>query len=124
MRRPCSNNVVLSSASRGAGTGLSNYINASSYEYAMIAVYITAKGGSPTLDISMQCSPVDPAADNTQWRTVYVEPQITNADIGSTFPKIFGGHRQEDFTGWLRVVYTVGGSSTPTLTFSLNLELK
>jgi len=124
MRRPCSNNVLLTSAQRGAGSGSTNYVNASSYEYAMVAVYITAKSGAPTLDISMQCSPVDPAIDNNQWRTVYVEPQITDADIGSTFPKIFGGHRQEDFSGWLRASYTIGGATTPKLTFSMNLEIK
>jgi len=117
------NNIVLSSAQRSAGSGYSNYINASSYEYAMIVIYITAKSGSPTLDVSLQCSPVDPGVDNYQWRTVYQETQITNADMAS-LPAIFGGHRQADFSGWLRIAYTVGGSSTPKVTFSANIETK
>lgn len=121
------NQEVLTSAQHSAGTGETNYVNASSYEYAMLAIYITGKSGSPTLDVALQCSPVDPQKDNTKWRTVYAEPQITNAMIGSpsaTSPSNFGGHRQVDWSGWLRIIYTVGGASTPKLTFSANIELK
>jgi len=119
-----SNNVVLTSAQRGASTGLTNMVNASSYEYAIITIYMTAKSGAPTLQVSLQCSPVDPLVDSTKWRTVYAEELITNTMIGSSFPKIFGAHRQEDFSGWLRVWYQVAGATTPKLTFSVNIELK
>jgi len=119
-----SNNEVLTSAQRGASTGYSNYINASSYAYASMVIYITAKSGTPTLDVSLQCSPIDPALDSTKWSTVYQELQITNAHLSAGAPWNFRGHRQVDFAGWLRVVYTVGGTSTPKLTFSVNIELK
>jgi hypothetical protein len=124
MSKHSSDNQVLASAQRGAGAGSTTSIPSHTYEYAMIALYITAKSGAPYIDISLQCSPVDPAIDNTKWRTVYLEPRITNANIGTIFPKIFGGHRQVDFSGWLRAVYTIGGTSTPKLTFSMNIELK
>lgn len=115
---------VLASATRAAGSGYSSYINASSEQYVFIETIITAKGGSPTLDIVLQCSPVDPALDNTRWSTAAVEAQISNASIGSTFPKIFRSVAHPDFVGWVRVLYTVGGSSTPTLTFKISLQTK
>jgi hypothetical protein len=89
----------------------------------MAVIYITATSGSPTLDITMQCSSVDPLIDNTKWRSVYKESQITAADMAS-LPAIFGGYRQEDFSGWVRIYYTIGGTSTPKITFSVNLETK
>lgn len=119
-----SNNVVLTSAQRSASSGTSVYINASSYEYAMVVIYITGKSGAPTLDISLECNPVDPAIDNSKWSTVYQEIKITDAMIGTSFPVNFRGHRQSDFSGWVRVAYTVAGASTPKLTFSVNIELK
>jgi len=118
-----SNNQVLASANRSAGTGYSTAIPTHSYRFAIAVVYATAKSGSPYLDISLQTSPVDPAIDNSKWRTVYSEDRIT-ATMLATLPAIFGGHVQEDFTGWLRIAYTLGGTSTPKITFSLNIELK
>ena len=115
---------VLASAQRAASTGYSSYINASSEEYVFIETIVTAKSGAPTLDIILQCSPVDPAVDNTRWATVAVEPTITDAAIGSTFPKIFRSVAHPDFVGYVRILYTVGGASTPKLTFSLKLQTK
>lgn len=127
MVRQPTNQEVLTSAQRSAGTGVTNPFNARSYEWGIATIYITGKSGAPTLSVSLQCSPVDPSVDNTKWRTVYTEDTITNAMIGTpsaTAIKIFGGHRQSDWTGWLRVAYIVGGSSTPKLTFSVNIEAK
>ncbi len=90
----------------------------------MIVLYVTGKSGSPYIDISLQCSPVDPTKDSTKWRTIFSEDRITNAMLGSTFPKIFSTSRIADWSGWLRVSYVLNGSSTPKLTFSMNIELK
>lgn len=124
MRRLFSSHNVLASAERSAGTGVTNYINASSEEYVFIETIITGKSGAPTLDITVQCSPVDPNIDNTRWATVAVESQITNALIGTTYPKIFRSVAHPDFVGWVKVFYTIGGSSTPKLTFAINLQTK
>jgi hypothetical protein len=118
------NHAVLASAERGASSGYSSYINASSEEYIFIETVITAKSGAPTLDMVLQCSPVDPALDSTRWATAAVESQITNANIGSTFPKIFRSVAHPDFVGWVRVLYTVGGTTTPKLTFRINFQSK
>ncbi len=120
-----SNNEVLASAQRSATpAGYSNIVNANSYEYAMIILYITAKSGSPTIDVNLQCSPIDPAIDGTKWRNASSVETITNAMIVSPYPKIFGTSRSADFSGWVRVAYTLAGSSTPKITFSMNIELK
>ncbi len=124
MVRLPTNQEVLTSAQHSAGTGTSSYVNGKSYRYAIGIVYITAKSGSPTLRINLQCSPIDPASDSTKWRVVYQEELLTNAMIGSTFPIAFGGHVNEDWSGYLRIGFTVAGTSTPKVTFSANVELK
>ena len=124
MRLLLSNNQeVLTSAQRSAGSGTSNTVNANSCGFANLVIFITAKSGVPTLSVSLQSSAINPSIDNTKWRTVYTEDTLTNAMIG-TPPKIFAGHRQTDFTGWLRISYTIAGTSTPKITFSANIESK
>lgn len=120
------NQVALQSAQRNASTsGASTFYPASSYEFAYIVVYITGKTTNPTLTVTLQCSPVDPNVDNEKWRNIYAEPTITSAMMGTpsaTSPYIVGGAANRDWTGWLRIAYSIGG--TGNLTFSLNLEVK
>lgn len=122
MIRPSTNQEILSSALRNAGGGTTNVRNLKSREYIWLLVYITAKSGSPTLALTLQCSPVNPDVDATRWRTVS-SMSLSNADIG-TPPKIFSTTRAVDWSGWVRVIYTVAGASTPKLTFSLSVEAK
>jgi len=120
-----SNHTILTSAQRAASSGYTNYINGRSSRFALAVVYITAQSGTTqTLDITLLSSPVDPAIDDTKWRTVYQESQIKSSAFTGGAPWIFGGHVCEDWTGYLKVAYTVGGTGTPKLTFSINLELK
>lgn len=123
MIRPSTNQPILASALRAAGDGTTNVRNLQSREYIWLIVYITAKSGSPILDMTLQCSPVDPNFDNTKWRTVS-SLSLSTADIGTSFPKIFSTTRAADWSGWVRVIYAVGGTATPKLTFSLNVEAK
>jgi len=124
MKHRFSNHNVLTSAQRSAGTGTTNTVNASSEEYVFVETIITAKSGAPTLDLTLQCSPVDPNIDNTKWATAAVESQITSAAIGTTYPKIFRSVAHPDFVGWVRVFYKVAGASTPKITFAINLQTK
>lgn len=122
MIRPSTNQEILTSSQRTAGAGTTNVRNLQSREYIWLVVYITAKSGSPTFALTLQCSPVDPNFDSTRWRTVS-SLSLTNTQIG-TPPKIFSTTRSADWSGWVRVIYTVAGASTPKLTFSLNVEAK
>jgi len=123
-RRPHTDYAVLASAQRSAGDGYTSWINVSSEKEVFIEVKVTAKSGAPALDMVLQCSPIDPNKDGTRWAAIAVEPQITNAQIGTSFPKIFRSTSHSDFVGWVRVLYTVGGITTPKLTFSINLQSK
>lgn len=114
------NDEVLVSALRTAGLVTSGIRNYSSKEYVSLVIYITAKTGSPTLALDVQCSPLDPGKDATKWRTFH-HLDITNAQIGTTFPKIFASTRIADWSGWVRVLCTVTGTN---LTYSVNLEAK
>lgn len=114
---------VLSSAAHSAGTGYTNVVNASTNEFAMVALEITAKSGTPWLDVTLQMSYTDPALGNPKWFAVYSETRITSTDLPGSGPWHFLGHPQTGFIGWLRVAYTVGGT-TPSLTFSVNIFTK
>ena len=122
MIRSSTNQEILTSAQRSASQGTTNVRNLQSREYIWLLVYITAKSGAPTLALTLQCSPVDPNFDSTRWRTVS-SLSLTNTQIG-TPPKIFSTTRAADWSGWVRVIYTVAGATTPKLTFSLNVEAK
>ena len=67
----------------------------------------TAKSGTnPTLDVKVQTS-----YDDVTWRDVAAFTQLTNT-----------GTERKSFTGldkYVRIVSTLGGSSTPTYTFSV-----
>lgn len=124
MTKLFTNQEILVSAQREASaSNTTNIRNYSSLEYVWLLVYITAKSGAPTLALTLQCSPVDPNVDSSKWRTVS-SLNLTNAEIGTSFPKILSTTRTADWSGWLRVIYTIAGSSTPKLTFSLSLEAK
>ncbi len=116
------NQEILTSALRVASQGTTNIGHFSSQEYIWLVVYVTAKSGSPTLALTLQCSPVDPNVDTTRWRTVSTL-SLTNANM-TTPPKIFSTTRAADWSGWVRVIYTLAGASTPEITFSLNVETK
>jgi len=122
MIRLPANQEILTSAQRSAGSGTTNVRNLRSREYVWLIVYVTAKSGSPTLSLTLQCSPADPNVDGTRWRTVS-SLSLTNANMTSP-PKVFSTTRAADWSGWVRVLYTVAGTSTPKITFSLNLESK
>ena len=116
------NDEILASAQRSAGDGTTQIRHYSSKEYLWLVVYVTAKSGSPTLNLTVQCSPVDPSIDSTRWRTVS-NLNLTNSMMTSP-PKIFATTRMADWSGWVRVIYTLAGTSTPKITFSLNFEAK
>lgn len=117
-----SDQEVLASAQRSEGTGYSNYVKISEHEYSMIALDITAKSGAPTLDIWLQTCP-DPSVTTPRWYTVYREDQITNSDL-ATLPVRLVGQPQVGFMNYVRIVYTIGGTSTPKVTFSANIFSK
>lgn len=94
----------LSSGTRTAATAQSSSFEVSAYAEGQIFVDVTAKVGTPTLDITVQTSP-----DNTTWYTHTTLSQITST----------GQVRQAitNFGNYIRINYVVG--ATTSITFSI-----
>ena len=104
----------LTSAQRGAGTADSASKDLGTYAEAVGFAIVTAKAGtSPTLDIKFQGS-----HDGTNF-----------ADLGDAFTQIttegtYVKKLASNFGKFVRAVATIGGSDTPTFTFSLQVVAK
>ena len=82
------------------------------YTEAIVVVDVTAVSGtSPTLDITVQTS-----ADNSIWATLTTFTQITSVSTNIKFISNIGKY--------VRVKYTIGGSSTPTFTMTSKISVK
>jgi len=102
--------VALSSAARTA-SATSNVFKVEGAETLMMFLDITAKSGSPTLDVKLQTSP-----DQVQWFDASAFPQQTDvfADYNALTLRQYGKY--------VRVVGTFGGSGS--ITYSVKLERK
>ena len=79
------------------------------YSEAQVIVNVTAKSGSPTLDITAQTS-----ADGVTYVTHSTMTQITGTGVSLKLLTNIGK--------WLRLVYTFGGSTSITLTSQIVLK--
>jgi hypothetical protein len=106
--------IVLPSASRGAGTFPSGpIINAGEADVAIMMVSATAIGGTPTLDAVLQTSP-----DGTTWTslTPTAITQLSAAGQQMTFGIVTAFE-------FVQVLTTVAGTATPTVTHSVSVVL-
>ena len=104
--------VALPSAARGSGTAQSGPVAAAGTATAVfLGVHCTAVSGtSPTLDASLEQS-----ADGASWSAI----------TGSSVTQLTAaGNRVAAASvtaNYVRVAYTVGGSASPTATFTATL---
>ena len=117
-----SDQPVLASAQRSAGTGYSNSVKVSSYKKVLVAINITAKSGTPNLSVQLQSSP-NLNESTPKWYVVYDEDTITNDDL-ATLPAPFLGQPKTGFMHYVRIKYIIAGTSTPKVTFSANIFSK
>lgn len=82
------------------------------YHEANVWIYVTAASGSPTLDVAIQTAP----DDDGPWATLSSFTQITGT--GTSLKTA-----SANIGPWMRLLYTVGGSS-PSLTLSSYIALK
>jgi uncharacterized protein YdaL len=89
---------LLSSGTYTAATAQSTAFEVSAYTEGIIFVNATTRGGSSTIDITIQTSP-----DNLTWYTHTAMTQVTTA----------GQFKQAitNFGKYVRISYTVGGTS-------------
>ncbi len=98
--------VILASAARVASGETSGFGCRAAQSLRIYADVTAVSGTSPTLNVTIQSSP-----DNSQWYTA-----ASFSEIDAT-----GNHTQvATFPGrYFRCAYVIGGTDTPTITFSL-----
>ncbi len=91
----------LSSGTRTAATAQTTAFDVSAYTEGQIFIDVTAKVGSPTLDVTIQTSP-----DNSTWYTHTAMTQITTT----------GQYRQAimNFGKYVRLQHVVGATTSVT----------
>ena len=126
--------TIFSSSARGSGANNSNTITNHNSKGGMFWLEVTAVSGtSPTLDVKLQGYDQDGADwvdldDNVAGTGAYAFAQKTGAskDQLTVYPGLTASGNAV-CTGILpnqfRAVATVGGSSTPTVTFTLGVDL-
>lgn len=107
---------VLPSVARSAGSYISDYMPGSMQGAAvLVLVNVTEVSGKPDLTIQVQSS-----LDGSTWTdvasAVAKRGAVDSFVLNHKFVKV-GGQSGED----VRVVATVGGSSTPTVTFDVSI---
>lgn len=107
--RPVLGELVLDIAARGAGAYPTGPISNPGYANTiLVLVYASGTTGTTaTLDVAIQTSP-----DGTTWTTVQSMVQMTGAGQSVLTACI-------DTNEYGQVLATVGGTGTPTVTFSL-----
>lgn len=101
--------TIVASAARTTSTNSSAFAPTKNREVNLMVSVTAVSGTNPTLDVSVEWSP-----DGSAW---YV------ADTADTFTQITAARKTtKQFTCKgpnLRVAWTIGGTSTPTFTFSV-----
>ena len=127
--------TMFSSSLRAAGAHTSNIITNHSAKGGMFYLDITAEGGTATLDVKLQV--IDSIsgdwtdlADNVAGTGAYAFAQASGVTTGPTILTVYPGLTASSnsvCTGILPIQFrahaTVAGSSTPTFTFSLGVDL-
>lgn len=102
--------TILASAKRtAAADAVSNSFKTFSCSSIRLYVDVTAETGTATLDIKIQTSP-----DNTVWYNATVVTQITATGQYTDTATVIGPY--------IRIIYTVAGSDTPSFTFSVKMS--
>ena len=125
--------TILSSSARGSGATNSNMITNHSAKGGIFWLEVTAvSGSSPTLDVKLQGYDQDGAdwvdlGDNVAGTGAYAFAQKTAAskDQLTIYPGLTASSNavcSGVLPNQLRAVGTVGGSSTPTVTYTLGVD--
>ena len=127
--------TMFSSSSRGADTYTSTAITNHSARGGIFFLDITAEGGTATLDIKLQgldqiSGDWFDLGNNVMGTGAYVFAQATGVTTGPTVLTVYPGLTASGnavCSGILPAIFsahaTVAGSSTPTFTFSLGVDL-
>jgi len=127
--------IMLSSSLRAAGAHTSNGVTNHDSKGGIFYLDITAEGGTATLDVKLQgldqiSGDWFDLANNVMGTGAYAFAQASGVTTGPTVLTVYPGltaSANAVCTGVLPVIFrahaTVAGSSTPTFTFSLGVDL-
>ena len=127
--------IMFASSLRAAGAHTSNIVASYTTKGGIFYLDITAEGGTATLDVKLQgldqiSGDWFDLADNVVGTGAYVFAQASGVTTGPTVLAVYPGLTASGnavCTGILPAVFrahaTVAGSSTPTFTFSLGVDL-
>ena len=127
--------TMFSSSLRAAGAHTSTFITNHTGKGGIFFLDITAEGGTATLDVKLQgldqiSGDWFDLADNVVGTGAYAFAQASGVTTGPTVLAVYPGLTANANTvcrGILPVIFrahaTVAGSSTPTFTFSLGVDL-
>lgn len=105
---------TLKSSGATTGSSQSSYFDVQGYLEGIVYLDITASGGtSPTLDVVVETTPDDGGTQTAFTHTSFAQKTGTGQDTKAI----------TNFGKWLRVKWTVGGTS-PTFTFRVILIAK
>lgn len=108
---------VLSPASRGAGSYTSDPLAGTPQgSVILVPVNITAISGKPRLTIQLQSSTNNGSTWADVASAVVTKDALTSFTLNHKFQVVAGQSGE-----WVRVVATVDGSSTPTVTFDVSI---
>lgn len=127
--------IMFASSLRAAGAHTSNIVASYTTKGGIFYLDITAEGGTATLDVKLQgldqiSGDWFDLADNVVGTGAYAFAQASAVTTGPTVLAVYPGLTASGnavCTGILPAVFrahaTVAGSSTPTMTFSLGVDL-
>ena len=127
--------IMFASSLRAAGAHTSNIITSYTTKGGIFYLDITAEGGTATLDVKLQGLDVISGdwfdlGNNVMGTGAYAFAQASGVTTGPTILTVYPGltaSANAVCTGILPQVFrahaTVAGSSTPTFTFSLGVDL-
>lgn len=108
--------TFLTDAAR-ASSGSSDSQATLSYRSGFFELRISNVSGTlPTLDVVIQTS-----QDNTNWKDLYA---FDRQEVVATVLYGVPNDTEWGFGNYLRINYTIGGSATPTFTFSVIASMK
>lgn len=103
-------NLVLQASKTATANGSTVTTNVEKAECAATLNALNTAGTTPTLDVVIQES-----ADGSTWTQIAAFTQVTT---GGAYQRITFSKTQKK----VRAVYTIGGTSSPAYTISVNLE--
>jgi hypothetical protein len=122
VRAACDFVTLIESGARASGTGTGSVVDVGGYREGYVSLKIDDVSGNPrTLDVTIEISP-----DEIDWETYYAfaqQTQLGNVTYRfSSYQSVGSG--TGPFGQYMRILWSIGGSQSPTFNFSVQGTFK